>query len=260
MKKILKISLIILTLAGIIAILLILNMQTENRRRTVTCSGLKIEVLDSARLGFVTKSDVKNIIDSEYGTYSGQRIDSVKLRKIESILDGKSAIYKSQAYVTNDGILHVEVTQREPVIKFVTKNGGFYADETGFLFPLRSDYKANVPTIEGNIPLNVSNGYKGVAKTVKEKAWLDGVIEMMNFINSDKSWSGGIVNISVDANGDLILTPGQGREKFIFGKPDNIEDKFARMEKYYRYIAPSKSEGYYATVNVKYSKQIICRK
>ena len=55
------------------------------------------------------------------------------------------------------------------------------------------------------------------------------------------------------------MVPRTGKEKFIFGSPHDWQDKFARMERYYRYIAPAKEEGWYSTVNVKYPGQIICR-
>ena len=51
-----------------------------------------------------------------------------------------------------------------------------------------------------------------------------------------------------------------GNERFIFGSPSGVDDKLARMEKYYKYILPEKGQGYYKTVNVKFDKQIICKK
>jgi hypothetical protein len=64
----------------------------------------------------------------------------------------------------------------------------------------------------------------------------------------------------VNEDGDLVMVPRTGGEKFIFGKPDKAEDKFSRISKYYTAIVPSKGEGFYTTVNVKYDGQIVCRK
>ena len=46
----------------------------------------------------------------------------------------------------------------------------------------------------------------------------------------------------------------------FFGNPFGWADKFGRLEDYYRYIVPEKGADYYRTVNLKFEKQIVCRK
>jgi hypothetical protein len=65
--------------------------------------------------------------------------------------------------------------------------------------------------------------------------------------------------IHVDGKRDLVLIPREGDEKFLFGQPEDIEDKFRKMEKYYTHIIPAKGEGAYKTVDLKYRGQIVCR-
>ena len=64
----------------------------------------------------------------------------------------------------------------------------------------------------------------------------------------------------VDRNGDLVMIPRQGVERFIFGSPFGAAGKLDRMADYYRYILPEKGEGYYRTVNVKFDNQIVCKR
>lgn len=260
MKPWLKIALSVLATISFILLLVILNANSRELRREATCQRLKVTIIDSAYLGFVSKNDIKQIIDREYGVYMGQRLDSVNLKKIESILKNKTSILRGEAYTTRDGILHILIAQREPVILFKTNKGGYYTDEKGYIFPLHKDYKASVRLIEGYIPLDVPEGYKGEAKTKAEKKWLCGALELVNYIDSYDFWRKGIKDISVGEDGDLFLKPRIGAEKFVLGKPEDIEKKFRKIEDYYKYIAPSKEEGYYSYVNVKYDGQIICRR
>ena len=58
---------------------------------------------------------------------------------------------------------------------------------------------------------------------------------------------------------DLLLTLDGRSEEFIVGQPEGIADKLTRIDRYLGLIAPSRPEGYYRTVNVKYNQQIICR-
>ena len=162
--------------------------------------------------------------------------------------------------MTRDGLLNIVVTQRRPLVRFQRQDGGFYADKDGFIFPLQGNYTAYVPVIDGNIPVKSGSSYKGKARDRKEQEWIDSMIALVDYMSSSGVWAENIVQITVQDNGDLVMVPRKGKEKFLFGKPDNIQDKFSRMEKYYTGIVPAKGEGFYSTVNVKYNGQIICRK
>ena len=66
-------------------------------RTSLKCSRLEVVVADSIRNGFVSKADIRQYLDKEYGQYIGIPIDSLDLTKIEKIIDGRSAVMKSQA-------------------------------------------------------------------------------------------------------------------------------------------------------------------
>lgn len=254
-KKVREIVSVSVTAATVI-LLLIIGKANEEQRNLLTCSGLKVEFTDN--YNFVTEDDVKEWLTAFYGNYVGQRLDSVGLASIEKMLDSKSAVLKSEAYTTPDGILNIILSQREPVLRFQRSDTGFYIDERGFIFPLQENYSARVPIIDGHIPVIYSEGYKGEPHSERETEWLASVLEMVNYMKSSKIWADNIGQISVDEKKDLILVPREGKEKFIFGDPGNYEDKFSRIEKYYQYIKPEDKN--YSTVSVKYDNQIICKK
>ena len=258
MKKGLRIAIVVAAVCLLVLALYAIIGMNEDRQRQMTCTGVRVEFPDD--YNFVTQEDVEGYLKNEYGTYIGQRLDSVDLRKVESILGRKSAILKAEAYTTPDGLLNVRVFQREPSVRFQKGTNGFYADEKGFLFPLQDNYSSHVPIIDGDIPLSFESGYKGEAKTEAEKLWLSRIIELVHYIQGSRTWSENISQISVISGGDLVLVPRKGKEKFFFGQPVDIEDKFSRIGKYYTAIVPSKGEGYYSSVNVKFAGQIVCRK
>ncbi len=243
----------------LIACIVVAFTAGANSRKSITCTGLEVAILDSMENSFVSKGDVKGYLDREYGKYVGEVIDSIDLTRIEDIIDGRSAVMKSQAYVTRDGKLHVDVSQRKPVVRFQKSDGGFYADAEGYIFPLQRSYASHVQIIDGNIPLAANSGYKGAIEDPKEKVWFENMMRVVNFIENSRTWKDKIVQISVDEGRDLILIPREGNEQFLFGQPVDIEDKFRKMEKYYTHIIPAKGEGYYRTVDLKYRGQIVCK-
>lgn len=222
------------------------------------CREVRIAVVDSLDKGFVTVADVEEFLGA-YGPVIGQRLDSVDLGRIERMLAYKSAIRGSEAYLTRDGVLTVEVTQREPVVRFQKGAHGFYADAEGFIFPLHPSYTAPVPVVDGAVPLIVGEGFKGMAGTEEEMRWLADMVAMLGYMKRSRVWAEQVARITVAPSGDLVLTPRTGREQFIFGAPQQVEEKFRKIEEYYEAVAPSQPADHYGTVDVKYAGQIICR-
>ena len=246
--------------AAVIAVCICCSfMAGRQLRSTYTCQGLEVTIKDSLENSFVSAADVKTYLDREYGIYKGIPLDSLDMIRIESIIDGRSAVKKSQAYVTRDGILHIDVTQRKPVVRFQKAGGGFYADKEGYIFPLQKSYASHVQVIDGNIPLAANSGYKGELQNDREKKWFKDMMELINFMEDSRTWKDKIVQIHVNGNRDLILIPREGNEHINFGQPDNIEEKFAKLEKYYTSIIPAQGNGRYTKVDLRYRGQIVCR-
>ena len=245
---------------GIIAFCIVCSFVAGNRLRSeCICEKLEVRVLDSLHNQFVTAADIKTVLDKTYGTYIGVKADSLDLVKIEDIVDRRSAVQKSQAYVTIDGTLHIDITQRRPIVRFQKKDGGFYADKDGYIFPLQSSFASHVQIIDGHIPLAANSGYKGEVSDPKEAAWLNKVISLVNYIEGRDDLRNMIVQIHVSESGNLIMIPREGKERFIFGQPDNFDAKFNRMEKYYTAVIPEKGSDKYKEVDLRYKGQIICR-
>ena len=84
-------------------------------------------------------------------------------------------------------------------------------------------------------------------------------MNVVNYMEGSKVWRGKIVQIHVQENGELILVPREGNEKFLFGQPLSLEEKFGKMEKYYTTIVPEKGSDRYRTVDVRFADQIVCK-
>lgn len=260
MRKTVK-YMIILTCGLLLAGCIVCSFVAGKAARTpLRCEGLEVVIADSVENSFVSKADVRKYLDAEYGLYVGEPLDSLDLTEMERIIDGRSAVLKSQAFVTRDGILHIKVTQRKPVVRFQRPEGGFYADAEGYIFPLQNTYASHVQVIDGKIPFDVEREFKGAIEEPKEKEWFSRVIALVNYMENSRKWGDKIVQISVAENGELTLIPREGQERFLFGQPVQIAEKFGRMEMYYTSITPEKGLTYYRTVDLRFDGQIVCRK
>jgi cell division protein FtsQ len=114
--------------------------------------------------------------------------------------------------------------------------------------------------VDGYIPLKIEHGYLGKPDTEEGCRWLKGIVGLVKYINASRTWQSKIVQITVQEDGDLVLIPREGHERFLFGQACELEKKFEKMELYYKGIREEKGEDAYRTIDLRFEGQIICRK
>lgn len=258
MKNIWKYVIAALSSGILILLLTVLSAKSRAVRSERSCSGIEVEFRNDQ--GFISKADIKDIIVRDYGPVSGKRIEEIDIARIEQILDGRSSILKSEVYTTSDGILHAIIAEREPAVRFITPSGSWYADDTGFLFPMQKNSTSRVPIVDGAVPVDCKPGFKGHAEKASERKWIEGILNMLRWLDDHRSWKDAIAQIHVENDGGIVLIPVEGREKFIIGRPEDFGKKFGKIEEYYRCIVPARGAEYYSSVNVSFDGQIVCRK
>lgn len=222
------------------------------------CNNIKITLLDSAVNRFVTGEEVESIVTNYMGELKGKRKSQINLATIEQLLNQRSAIKKSQVYLYKNGELQIDITQRKPIIRIQTPNGGFYVDETQYVFPLSDRFSSYVPIVSGNIPLNFNSNHRGKVSDDYTQ-WLPKILELGLFLNKHPEWDSQIEQIYIDNIGDVIFAPRLGNHKIIFGDLNEIEEKFEKLNAFYKNILPTDTLRRYKIVNLKYKNQIVCK-
>lgn len=259
MKTVLKYILGSLLGATLLVLTIYAYISSSKAYKHTLCNNVRVEITDSLKLSFVSDKDIRKFLDKKYGPCQNVSFKELNLHKIETIIDSISAVKKSSVFLTTDGALNIKVTQKEPTLRFQSKNRGFYADAEGNIFPLQKNHTALVPIIDGYIPFdNIETG-DDFKPDSTSRVWIKNMLTLTNFMK-ESGWAEKIVQIYVHKDGNIILVPREGKEKFIFGPPVKIEDKFTRMEKYYTSIKPSPKGNNYSKVDLRYRKQIICSK
>lgn len=251
----------LLAAAAVVACLflwLVGDRMADKNRREVTLNRVEAIVADSLQRKFISEQDIQDWM-ADYGTYMGLRLDSLDLGRVEALIDSKGAVRKSQAWLTDDGTLHISITQRAPIVRFQGASGGLYADAEGFLFPLQSRHTVRVPVVDGALPFQWEKGFKGEAPSEESRQWIGSMLDLVRYLDTRQQWNGLVGQITVRKDGNLVLIPREGPERFLFGNPTGIEGKFSRIKTYYERIAPAQ-ESPYRSVDVRYDRQIVCKK
>jgi len=244
--------------ASLAAYFVFSTMLEKSESAKVKCKRIEIAVLDSAVNRFVSIQEIQGLIREEGITINESKLRHINLHELENILNNRTAIRRSIVNYNGQGVLHVKIEQRRPVLRFETENGGFYMDETAYMFPLVKTFTSYVPVVNGFIPLTLVPGYRGRVKQNKE--WANEMLELGLFIDKNELLNAQVEQIYIDEKGDLHIIPRVGQHEIVFGKPDNPEAKFEKLMAFYNHVIPNAGWDKYKTISLQYSNQIVCTK
>ena len=221
------------------------------------CIGVEVTILDSTINRFVSKEEVKGIIASSDLRVTDKKIKEINPYQLEQLLNRRSAIKFSDVAIDREGVLHVEITQRRPLLRIQGDEGGFYVDESCYLFPLVKSFTSYVPVVTGEIPLSLKAGQRGKVDAEGEK-WLSTVLNFGEYLRNHEFWNSQVQQIDILPNGDIALYMRVGDQTIIFGELSDCEEKFKKLEAFYKNVVPIHGWNKYSEINLKYDDQVIC--
>ena len=249
-----------LTLIALTFVLLGFIVWSVNKRESSLSEGLKIEIepLVNAR-NLVNEGDIQQIIQRSFVfdlTEEKVPLGKLKVGEIEKVLDAEPFILDAEVYVDAQNQLYVYVTQRTPILRIIDKdNQTYYMDTTGMQMPMSDHSTARVLVATGEIP-----AYTPDFKKPKKRHFLKKLFDLTQYIREDDFLSPMIEQIYVGANEEITLVPKVGKQKIIFGKYEDVEDKFNRLKLFYLEGMPREGWQKYKTINLKYRKQVVCQR
>jgi cell division protein FtsQ len=258
LKKTLIIILYLL-LTGVLCCYFIFSSKiTKEGKMHEMCHQIKVVILDSAEIRFVSKTEIADLIVDNGITPGESKLRHINNYQIEQLLNKRTAVKKSEVSYTRDGILRVIILQRKPILRLQTENGGFYMDENAYVFPLIKGFSPFVPVVSGEIPLKIPPKYNGYVKNNEQ--WANSLKDLCLYILKNESWDALIEQIYVDSRGILSFIPRDGDFEIIFGNMDKIEYKFKKLYAFYKDILPNVGPEKYCKINLQFDKQIVCKK
>jgi cell division protein FtsQ len=229
-----------------------------SRQQALICHGIQIKICDSVVSRFIRPAMVADILSRDAGKIIGEYMAQLNSYKLEKLLNSHSVIKDTDVFSSIDGVLHINIYQRRPVVRLQTPTRGFYIDETGYIFPLSSTYTSFVPIVTGNIPMNIGYGYRGVIPE-KEK-FLQQLYAFALFLDEHEFWRSQIVQVHVEKASEIVLTPYEGRETIHLGALSGYEYKLGKLMAFYRSACPANVASPYSDIDLRYSDQVVCKR
>ncbi|MFZ4101830.1 MAG: cell division protein FtsQ/DivIB [Sphingobacterium thalpophilum] len=239
-----------ISLSGLIALMSFIEIKKSNLK----CKDVK--VLLPGQFSFIERNEVDRILMANAGAMVGRDLNEINIHKLENALKANPFIEFAKVYADMTGIIHVQIIQREPVIRVVNMaNLHFYIDANGYKIPLSDNYTAKVLVASGFI----EEDFNGRVDTLKTKMAKD-LYRTALYIKGDTLWDNQIEQLFVDLKGDVEMVPRVGSHKIILGSTDSLQTKFRNLLVFYKKAIPKVGWDTYKTINLKYNNQIVCEK
>jgi cell division protein FtsQ len=257
MRKILKILLIIP-----VSYLIVIPVYMASSTNSMPCGGVVVDISDSSDYHFVTKKQLLNLAYGNSARIAGKPVKEVSVSAIENRINGLRELKKAEAYMTIDGMVHIYVEQRNPVMRVIPDNGGdYFIDEDGIVMRRRNLYNPRLHIVEGNVNISAAmlNGVSVLDTSIK-KSVLKDIYPLVNYINDDKFWSAQIDQIYIDRNDEIDLILRIGSQQIHLGTAENYEGKLRNLEAFYDKVLPEVGWNKYSLINLEFKDQIVCKK
>lgn len=264
LKRVLHISLWVLSVAVVIFLLAFTNSASQG----VVCSAIKINVnRNVAENRFLDSAVIMQNFADKQVKLLGEKLPNINLAKLEDELRNNPFVKNADVFVTLDGHLAMNITERTPILRVIANNGdSYYIDEDGSLIPVSDRYTAHVPVASGLITEKYSTfytyGIKGIEENekLKDVLVLDDLFHMVQYIKTDSLWNAQIDQLYVLPGNELQLVPKIGDNIITFGTAEDIDEKFNKLRSFYTHTVAQGTLNAYQNINLKFKNQVVCTK
>ncbi len=253
LKKTGIISIWILMISGIIVSQGFVN----KKEKEITCTKVLIDINPEIALQFVDREMIIKIIspDGNENNIIGSKITALNTPLLEQKLRENEIIRSAQVFTDMNGILHIHIDQRVPVIRIInSKNESYYIDRDGAKMPESPVFTARVPVASGNIFESYDN-QDSIQSFVGRELY-----KIATYVDKDAFWKAQIGQIFVNQENELILVPTIGDHTILFGTTENMEDKFSKLMLFYKEALSRIGWDKYSSIDLRYKAQIVCKK
>ena len=211
-----------------------------------TCRDVELVIKDTAYAGFITKDELKGVLQNK-GIYPiGKKLERISTKSLERELSKHPLIAEAECYKTPSGKVCVEVAQRIPILRVMSNNGeNYYLDSKGTIMPQEAKCVAHWVIVTGNV----------------EKSFaMKDLYKFGVFLQNNKFWDAQIEQVNVLSDRTVELVPRVGDHLIYLGKLENFENKLSRLKIFYEKGLNQVGWNKYSRINLEFSNQIICTK
>lgn len=237
----------LLSLSGLVVLMSFI----EIKKATTVCTAVKVYIPGSEY--FIDKQEVDHILKTNNYQLVGLRMEHINTHALENSLKANPFIEYAKVYGDMNGVLIIEISQRQPILRMLNKfDQDFYIDKNGLKIPLSPNFTARVLAVNGYI----EEPFGGKVDSLISQVAKD-VYKTVDYIRQDELWNAQIAQVFVNADKEIELIPRVGNQRILLGNADSLDVKFKNLLGFYQQALPKMGWDAYKTINIKYTNQVI---
>ncbi len=237
-----KLLLLLLIPAVLIALYYFATKNSDNEM----CKDVSITINHKTEESLLTEKDIYKILGYPAGKSQviGKKAGDLKMNDMENILTKNMTIQKAEVYIGISGDLKIEITERNPILRVIPDaRTGYYICDDGTKIPLSNNYTPDL------IP---ATGFMN--DKIDRKLYY-----IVGFVNNNSFWKEQIQQFFVSENQDVSFVPFTGVHEVILGDTSNLDEKFKKLEVFYKKGLSKLGWNKYKLINLKFKGQVICK-
>src|ERR1035437_1612943 len=123
--------------------LIVLMSFIETKKAEVLCKDVKVYIPGNQY--FIDRDEVDDILQIHSHALIGHKMERINLHDLQNKLKANPFIEHAKVYADMDGIINIEISQRQPILRVMNRfDQDFYVDQNGLKMPLSANFTARV--------------------------------------------------------------------------------------------------------------------
>ena len=237
----------ILCVSAVAVVMLVaLSWGRKHTPRTVACTAIEYDLLDSQQRQYVETYELDRVLDKEHIHPVDQPLSSVQLQRMEETLKQHPMIRTAECYLTPRNIVHVQLTQRVPLLYVQLPDECYYIDTDRKKMEDRASIKDKVLTVRG---------------AVTEELAATDFADLAQWVQTNGYWRDRILYAELKNPQMMYLylrDPNQPR--IIVGDIAGFRAKLGKLRTYFENGAEATKGKHYTELDLRFQDQVIGRK
>lgn len=258
MSRPVRIILVVLVVAAVVAANVV--------RRHGPVSGVEVNIEYPGSDTLETVSHVEAMLKQQMPELATVRVKDVRTKAVVAVVEQSPYLFDVRASVGMTGRVKIYARQRKPILRVYCGNECLYVDETGVTMPYSSQGVADVTVASGHFAQRLAKGHGAVNlaewqdDSVRSQYTLAQLWKLADYLYHDHNRLAEYDHIFIDDKGNFCLVPSWADFTVVMGPPDQMKEKMRHLDRFVERVLPVKGWDAYSEVNLKYKRQIVCRK
>lgn len=221
---------------------------------------LRVEVSEKDGVHFVDGNAVRERVLAAQNGLVGTPMGHVDAARIETDLRNVPFVRSAEVYHTMDGVLHVRVDQRTPIVRVINTDGSsFYIDRDGATMPLSDKWTPRVLVATGDLHEPFTQGTHDTRATdsLTRASRSAAIHRIATFIAADPTWNALIDQVVVGSAGEFELVPRIGQMRIAIGNGEELEQRFAKLREFYARGIAQGGWRKYSRIDLRFTDQVV---